>query len=177
MSAASWIWPRARGPVDVARNIGPPPFGWRYRRHRRRYRVVFRFRLAWRFQRGWWWCATCAFHSRWCQAFCRNVRNCRWRNHRILQRLGTRVRPTVGIQRAQQQLETLDFHRILGGPQPPDGAAGRERQAEAAAAAAERPAFDCCHVHRQMADMVAARKLSLEVVELLTVPCPVRACS
>src|SRR5215472_3517724 len=85
----------------------------------------------------------------------------------MLEQLRPRVRPTIGIQRAQQRLEILDFHGLFGGSQPPDGAAGRERQTETAAAAAERPAFDCYHIDRQMADMVTAGEVALEVVKLL----------
>jgi hypothetical protein len=73
------------------------------------------------------------------------------------------------MQRSKQRLEALDFHGVFGGSQPPDGAAGRERQAEATAAAAESPAFDCYHVDRQMADMVTAGEVALEGLKLLTV--------
>jgi hypothetical protein len=73
------------------------------------------------------------------------------------------------MQRSKQRLEALDFHGVFGGSQPPDGAAGRERQAEATAVAAESPAFDCYHVDRQMADMVTAGEVALEGVKLLTV--------
>jgi hypothetical protein len=79
------------------------------------------------------------------------------------------VRPTIGIQRAQQCLEAVDCHGLFGGSQPPDGAAGRQRQAEATAAAAERSAFNLDHTGRQMANMVTACKAALEDLKLLTV--------
>src|SRR5690349_12687591 len=82
--------------------------------------------------------------------------------------------PTIGIQRAQQHLEALNFHGFFGGSQPPDGAAGRQRQAKAAAAMAEPPAFELGHIDRQMADMMTAREVVLEGLKLLAMPYQVR---
>ena len=79
------------------------------------------------------------------------------------------MRPAIGIQCPQQRLEVLDFHGIFGGSQPPDGAAGCERQAQTTTTAAENPTFDLYYVDRQMADMVTAREALLEGLKLLAV--------
>ena len=99
LSPTSWIWPRAGCSRGVDRNIGSPPLDrWRFLRLRYRQHLVFHFRLALRPQRGWRRCATiCAFHCRWHQAFCRNFRNCRRGNNRMLEQLRPWVRPTATI--------------------------------------------------------------------------------